>query len=419
MKRHHTLLFLFPVLLLLQGGCTPQDDPCHLRFRPDMHSQESIREALAEAESGCRISFGEGVYKFTRGLSMEDKSDVTLEGAGRGQTIFSFAGQQDGEEGLLITRSRDIVVKNFTIRDSGGDALKFRNSQGIVISGMGAEWSGAPSVENGEYGYYPVASSDILIEDSYAYGASDAGIYVGLSERAVIRNSTAEANVIGIEVTNAREVDIIGNTALDNTAGIILSNLPGLPDSSSRLRVIDNRVLYNDQGNFAHEDEIASEVPSGTGILLLGPKEVELFGNTVTGNNVLGTAVASYSAFVILDRLPEPKEAGFNPHATGVYIHGNTYRRDDTYPETGRQSFFGKLLIQTFSPRPVPDIVLDGIFAPGSGPSGAICVGDNDGDRLVNLNLSRNFPANLNFDPSPHACSRDPLPPVDLDIPPY
>lgn len=419
MNRYHPPALLFLYLLLFQGGCSPQEDPCHLRFRPDEHSRETIREALAEAESGCRISFREGVYEFTSGLRMEDKSDVTLEGAGRGQTVFSFAGQQEGEEGLLITRSRDMVVKNFTIRDSGGDALKFRNSRRIVISGMGAEWSGAPSVENGEYGYYPVASRDILIDDSYAYGASDAGIYVGLSERAVIRNSTAEANVIGIEVTNAREVDIIGNTALDNTAGIILSNLPGLPGSSSRLRIIENRVLYNDQGNFAHEDETASEVPSGTGILLLGAKEAEITGNTVSGNNVLGTAVASYSAFVILDRFPEPDEDGFDPHATGVYIHGNTYRNDGTYPETGRQSFFGKLIVQTFSPRPVPDIVLDGIFAPGSGPSGAICVNDNAGDRLVNLNLSRDFPANLNFDPSPHACHRDPLPPVSLDIPPY
>lgn len=418
MNRHHPLPFLLLVFLLFQGSCTPREEPCHRQFGPGSQ-RETIREALAEAENGCRISFREGVYEFTRGLAMEGKSSVTLEGSGAGETIFSFAGQPSGEDGLLITHSRDIVVKNFTIRDSGGDALKFRNSRGIVINGMGAEWSGTPSVENGEYGYYPVESSDILIEDSYAYGASDAGIYVGLSERAVIRNSTAEANVIGIEVTNAREVDIIGNTALDNTAGIIISHLPGLPNGSSRLRVIDNRVLYNDGGNFAREGEIAAEAPSGTGILLLGAKEVELFGNTVTGNNVLGTAVASYTAFVVLDRFPDPEEAGFDPHATGVYIHDNTYRRDDTYPETGRQSFFGKLLLQTFSPQPIPDIVLDGIFAPGSGPSGAICVDNNTGDRLVNLNLSRNFPANLNFDPSPHACSRDPLPPVELDIPPY
>ena len=44
-------------------------------------------------------------------------------------------------------------------------------------------------------GLYPVRTRNVLIEDSVAIGASDAGIYVGQSRDVVVRNNRAEYNV--------------------------------------------------------------------------------------------------------------------------------------------------------------------------------------------------------------------------------
>ncbi|MDX1619215.1 MAG: parallel beta-helix domain-containing protein, partial [Balneolaceae bacterium] len=286
------------------------------------------------------------------------------------------------------------------------------------MSGIGTVWSGEPSEENGAYGLYPVLCSNILIEDCYAFGASDAGIYVGQSDKAIIRDSEAEGNVAGIEIENTTNADVHDNTVHDNAAGILVFDLPGLSQSGARTRIFDNRITDNLRENFAHEGDIVAEAPAGTGILVLSTDEVEIFDNTLVENNVVGTGVASYLALVALG-LAGPPPAGYDPFPENIYIHDNSYSRSNTYPAPQEQSTFGNLLVQSFGANPIPDFVLDGIFAPGSGESGTICIGENTGGSFVNLNLPNDFPNNLSFDSSPHDCSLEPLPEVVVDVPDF
>lgn len=417
--RQTALVLLLFGWLAFAGACELERnswESCVTILEPGPDVQARAQGALDRAGRGCTVAFTEGEFHFSETLTLEGKSGVTVQGAGRGLTTLSFTAQTSGD-GLLVTGSQDILLQHFTVRDSHEDAIKIRESHGLRLTRLAAVWSGTPSTDNGEYGFYPVLSSDILIEHCYAYGASDAGIYVGLSDRAVIRNSTAEANVIGIEVTNATAVDIHGNLALDNTAGIVISSLPGLPRSGERTRVFDNRVLYNQMGNFAHEDEVAAEVPAGTGILALGANRLEIFDNTVTGNNLVGAGITGYLAFVELNRFSEPGDPDFDPYPRQVYLHDNRFSRGAVLPDTGGQSFFGKLLAETFGADSIPDILVDGIFAPQSGPSGSVCIRQNSGSHFANLNLADEFPDRVVFDLSPHRCTLDPLPPVDPDVP--
>lgn len=408
-----------PLLLLfmLSGACERDSAPtCRTELVPT-DTREEIQRALDRAGPGCTVAFGEGTYELDETLRVDGKSGLTLEGRGRGSTVLSFAGAGPDESGILVTDSRDILARDFTIRDPSGSGIVFVRSHGIAMRRLGAVWSGEPSGDNGEYGFYPIRSTNILIEECYAYGATDAGIYVGQSDGAIIRNSTAEGNVIGIEVSNAANVDVYGNRAADNTAGIIVLNLPGLSRYGERTRVFDNRVEENSRLNFAHEEEIAAQVPAGTGILLLSARQAEIFGNTLSGNNVAGTAVASYRAFAELGISPEAEDPEYNPYPGGVYIHGNDFHRTNLYPDPDRQPLFGSLLQRTFGEDPIPDLLLDGIFAPESGESGGICLENNSGSRFANLRLTDDFPENISFDGEPHFCSMDPLPEVVIDVP--
>lgn len=282
---------------------------------------------------------------------------------------------------------------------------------------VGAEWSGEPSEDNGAYGLYPVLSSNILIDECYAYGASDAGIYVGQSDKAIVRNSTAEGNVAGIEMENTTDADIYDNLVRDNAAGILVFDLPGLSQTGARARVLNNQVINNMRGNFAPGGSIVSQVPAGTGILVLSTTDVEVFDNTIEENNVMGTTVASYGALVELGLAPKPTDPNYNLFPQNVYIHDNSYSRSNNYPPAEEQSEFGNMLVQNFGSNPIPGIILDGIFAPQSGASGSICIENNTGNNFVNLNLPNNFPQNLSFDHAPHNCSLNPLSPVEIGAP--
>lgn len=404
--------------LILFIGCKDDRDPCGI-ISPGSNARNELQECLITAGDGDVIKLDEGVFEFDRTVTMESKSEVTLEGRGRENTILSFANQISGGNGLLITNSDNIVVRNFTIRDTKGDALKFQDSHSIVMYRVGAEWSGEPSAENGGYGLYPVTSSNILIEECYAFGASDAGIYVGQSDKTIVRNSTAEGNVAGIEIENTTNADVHDNTLIDNSAGILVFDLPGLSQSGARTRVFSNQLTDNIRGNFAPGGSLVAEVPAGTGILVLSTGEVEVFDNTLVENNVAGTAVASYAALVELGVAPPVSDPDYNPFPANVYIHNNSYSRSNTYPEPEEQSAFGNLLMQVFGSNPIPDVILDGIFAPGTEASGSICIENNSGDSFVNLKIPNDFPNNMSFDPSPHDCSLDPLPPVEIDIPDF
>ena len=262
-------------------------------------------------------------------------------------------------------------------------------------------------------------SSDILIEDCYAYGASDAGIYVGQSDKAVIRDCLATGNVAGIEIENTTNTDVYDNMVTENAAGILVFDLPGLSQPGSFTRIFDNRVIRNLRGNFVPPGGIVAEVPAGTGILVLSTANVEIFDNEIAENNLLGTAVASYAALVNLGLVSQIQDPNYNPFPEQIHIHDNTYQRSEELPDSDMQSTLGNLLVQVFGASPVPDLVLDGIFAPGSGNSGSICLGNNDGSTFVNLNLPADFPNNLSFDATSHNCSLDPLPEVVVTVPTF
>src|SRR5262249_46068659 len=150
------------------------------------------------AKPGSVIELPEGRFQLDRSLSLAVEN-VTLRGKGMDKTILSFKGQKTGAEGLLVTRG-GFTIEDLTIEDTKGDGLKVKDADGLTIRRVRTQWTNGPNEKNGSYGIYPVQCQNVLIEDSVAIGASDAGIYIGQSHHIIVRRNRAEFNVAGIEI---------------------------------------------------------------------------------------------------------------------------------------------------------------------------------------------------------------------------
>jgi|TARA_Y100000022_G_scaffold185518_1_gene181382 parallel beta-helix repeat protein len=334
---------------------------------PSDNSQEEIQEALIDLEPGDVLTLKAGEYFFEDGLSL-DVNDVIFEGSGIDDTILNFENQMSGAQGLLIT-SDGVTIRDFAVIDAKGDAIKVIGADGIDMIRLRTEWTGGPKETNGAYGFYPVESKDVLIDGCVAIGASDAGIYVGQSQNIIVKNSVAQYNVAGIEIENSYYADVFDNLASHNTGGILVFDLPDLPQQGGHhVRVFRNKAINNDTDNFAPEGNIVGEVPRGTGIIIQANSDVEVFDNDLYGNGTVNLSIVTYGY--------ETEDENYNPHPKSIQIHGNRFGDGGFDPDLGT----GELAAILFelSGGDMPDIFWDGIL-----PMNQMLFGQPADERLV------------------------------------
>ena len=342
---------------------------------PSVNSQEQLQEALILAKPGDTIKLQEGLYQFEDGLSL-DIDNVKIIGAGMDKTVLSFADQKSGAQGLLVTSDK-VILKDFAIEDAKGDALKVIGANGIYMVNIRTEWTGGPKSTNGAYGLYPVESKDVLIDGCIAIGASDAGIYVGQSENIIVRNSRAHYNVAGIEIENSYYADVYDNIASHNTGGILVFDLPDLPQQGGHhVRVFRNKAIDNDTDNFAPEGNIVGEVPRGTGIIIQANSDVEVFDNDISGNGTVNLSIVTYSA--------ETEDENYYPHPKSIQVHGNRFGDGGFDPDVDK-AIAG--ILYELSEGNMPDIFWDGIL-----PLSQMIFGQPEEEKLV---LSNNGEASF------------------------
>ena len=312
------LVFVFFLSLSISGK--------DILIEPGPNAHERLQEAMILINEGDTLIIESGYYEFEDGLSL-DVDGVTVVGRGMKETILDFKNQQSGAQGFLVT-SNGVTLKDFSILDAKGDALKVIGAKGISMINLRTEWTGGPKSTNGAYGFYPVESEDVLIDGCVAIGASDAGIYVGQSKNIIVRNSIAQYNVAGIEIENSYYADVYDNLASHNTGGILIFDLPDLPQQGGHhIRVFDNESINNDTDNFAPEGNIVGEVPRGTGIIIMANSNVEVFNNLMSGNGTVNLSIVSYS--------DETDDPNYYPHPRGIQVHNNTYGPSGFDPDVG------------------------------------------------------------------------------------
>jgi len=339
-------------------------------------AQEHLQGALIDAKPGDTVKLSAGRFELTDGLSL-DVADVTVEGAGANKTILSFDKQVGEGEGLLIT-SNHVVVRGFTVQNAKGNGIKSKGSDGISMVNLVVEWTGGPKATNGAYGVYPVSSRNVLVDGVTVRGASDAGIYVGQSQNIVVQDSRAEYNVAGIEIENCYGADVHDNTSTHNAGGILVFDLPNLPQMGGHsIRVYHNEVVNNDTENFAAKGNIVAGVPTGTGIMVMANRDVHVFDNHIDGNKSAGVMLVAYRA-----PFTDPK---YNPLVRDAAVHGNHFGINGNAPEWDG----GPELAKAFGGA-IPPVMWDGINSynqPGGSVQSETIKLDIEDGPVVNLDL--------------------------------
>ena len=375
-------------------------------------SAADIEKQFATLTDGSTVVFGEGTFLMNDTIIVA-ANNVTVIGAGMGKTIFDFSGQKGGDgEGFFAQSVQNLVLKNFTVKDTLGNAVKVLGSNGVRFDHLETTWTSSDAASHGGYGLYPVLSKNVVIEHCIASGASDSGIYLGQSDHAVIHDNEVHDNVAGIEVENTWFTDVYNNDTHDNTGGILVFALPGLQQMGTHdVRVYGNTIHDNNTPSFAAPGNTVGLVPRGTGFLVMAATNVEFYGNTLSGNETGNSAIISYYAtqLTISDQT-------YNPLPNNVSIHDNTFTGGGDAPDLTKQ--FGLLLASAQSAFPgnvVPSLMWDGIQDPQS--AAKVCYKTNGDAKYVDLHLDQVDPQNPNLPAvmsveTPPACDLPSLAPI-------
>jgi parallel beta-helix repeat protein len=349
-----------------------------LQVKPGANAQERLQTALIDARPGDVVQLAAGRYELESGLSL-DVDRVTVQGAGPDATVLSFKGQKPGGggEGLLIT-SDGVTIRDLGVEDTRGDGVKAKDADQISFLNLRVEWTGGPKETNGAYGVYPVAATGVLIDKVTVKGASDAGIYVGQSKNIVVKRSRAEFNVAGIEIENSMNADVFDNVATHNAGGILVFDLPNLPQMGGHsTRIFRNKVVQNDTPNFAPKGNIVAEVPTGTGVMIMANRAVHVFDNDIDGNQTAAVLLVAYSkAF---------DDQVYNPLPRDIAVYDNRIGKNGDAP-----AFPGGKELAAALGGALPPVIWDGVNA-SDAPAAAgqtAKVYSKDGP-VMNLNLPK------------------------------
>ncbi|MEM7690266.1 MAG: parallel beta-helix domain-containing protein [Pseudomonadota bacterium] len=317
---------------------------------PGEGAGERLQEALILAEPGDTIMLEAGRYALTDGLSL-DVEGVTIRGVGMegdAQSILDFTNQQGAGEGLLIT-SDNVTLRDFAVENAKGDGIKSKGADNIIYHGLRIEWTAGPKASNGAYGIYPVESSNVLVQDSYVRGASDAGIYVGQSENIIVRRNRVVENVAGIEIENSNFAEVTENLTTKNTGGILVFDLPGLPKvGGGSVLVARNAVIDNNTDNFAPEGNIVASVPAGTGVMVMANSNVQVVENALVNNDTTHVMLIAYSQ--------DYNDERYQPRPVDVTVADNVYGTGGAKPD-----FEGGALIAGAFGGALPPVLTDGL----------------------------------------------------------
>ena len=339
-------------------------------IKPTATATEDMVGAMIQAAPGDVIQFDCGFFDLTSTFQLVDTEDVLVKGCGKDKTVLSFK-NNNAPEGVLAVNVRGVTYQDFTVADTGGNGFELRGVDHGTLQRVRAIWSSnggrqspdpitkdnfakrlqvpctkpatqdprvpesaggdtsspdyTVSEKSGRYGIYPVSSENILIDESESIGASDAGIYVGQTNNAIIRNSRAAFNVFGFEIENVQGGEYNHNVAECNTGGFLIYDLDNLRQYGDRSRMLNNTARKNNTYNFTSGGFVGN-VPAGSGMITLSYDRVDIFDNTFEDNNTGGIIHASYELFP--EGAGRPSEKRIDFYTEGMHIFRNKFRNN-------------------------------------------------------------------------------------------
>lgn len=246
---------------------------------------ESIQEAVSAAEPGTVIKVLPGTYEETVYI---DKDNITLSGViERGEYPILEGGGLRND--AILYSGNGVTIENFYITHYKGNAIMGQAGNNFVIRNNVV-------VDTGVYGIFPQLGKNGIVSHNVLSGIEDAAIYVGMSENIDVVYNEVFDSVAGIEIENSQHALVEANYVHDNTGGILVFITPGLPiKTCGDVLIRNNFVVNNNHENFAIPGSLVSNIPQGTGILVMACDDVVIEGNIVTGNESVGITFTDFS----------------------------------------------------------------------------------------------------------------------------
>ena len=282
-----------------------------------IHSGQSIQDGIEVAEGGDTVFVQSGEYFETL---MIDKSNITILGYRKNGELPVLNGKNILPDAGVGTGS-NIEINGFIIKDYTANGLMLNRSRNVTFRNVHCK-------NTGLYGLYPVECVGVLVEDCSVTGISDAGIYIGQSKDIVVRNNVTYGNVTGIEIENSVDALVENNEVYDNAGGILVFLLPNNPSKVSlNCRIINNYIYKNNHVNFGEPGSIVSNVPQGTGLMIMAGDSVEVAGNRFHDNQSFGASVIGLDLFFGSDFVYD-----VDPIPDACWLHDNEYRNNGYNP---------------------------------------------------------------------------------------
>jgi parallel beta-helix repeat protein len=246
---------------------------------------ESIQDAVVAASPGAVIKVMPGIYKETVYI---DKDNITLSGVIEKGKYPILEGEGLRNDAVLYS-GNGVTVENLYITHYKGNGVMGQAGNNFIIRNNYI-------VDTGVYGIFPQLGKNGIVSHNIVSGIEDAAIYIGMSDNIDVVFNQVFDSVAGIEIENSRHALVESNYVYNNTGGILAFITPGLPiKSCGDVLIRNNFIVNNNHENFAIEGSLVSNIPAGTGVLVMACDDVVLEGNIITGNNSVGITFTDFS----------------------------------------------------------------------------------------------------------------------------
>ena len=246
---------------------------------------ESIQDAVVAASPGAVIKVMPGTYKETVYI---DKDNITLSGVIEQGKYPVLEGEGLRNDAILYS-GNGVTIENLYITHYKGNGVMGQAGNNFIIRNNYI-------VDTGVYGIFPQLGKNGIVSHNIVSGIEDAAIYVGMSDNVDVVFNQVFESVAGIEIENSRHALVESNYVYNNTGGILAFITPGLPiKTCGDVLIRNNFIVNNNHENFAIPGSLVSNIPSGTGVLIMACDDVVVEGNIITGNNSVGMTFTDFS----------------------------------------------------------------------------------------------------------------------------
>ncbi|MFD7921920.1 right-handed parallel beta-helix repeat-containing protein [Streptomyces sp. NPDC059740] len=264
----------------------------------------TISAGVSLAHRGDLVLVARGVYHESVRLATPG---VTLRGESRDKVVID--GRLRQPNGVVVT-APGVAVENLTVREN--------TQNGVLVTGSAKAVAGLPghsggydtgaepvtflksflvshvsATRNGLYGIYAFSAQNGVIEDSYASGGADSGIYVGQCRpcHVVVRDNIAELNAVGYEGTNAGgDMYVVGNRLTGNRVGLTTDSDHQEKLLPQRQAVVAGNLIAANQQKATPEQ---ADGGWGIGIGVDGGSDNRFLRNRITGNSNAGLVITA------------------------------------------------------------------------------------------------------------------------------